>query len=171
MTLALFPDLLPEGEPDYGDRDCWATPRQRVRQIALELGIEWTLDAAAYRWTAKAPRFYGPAEDGLAQPWEDVTWCNPPYSVNGSSYKGAAGIAAWAVKATEEGERGVRSALLTPSDLRSRDRQALAQSAASIPILTRIRFVPPAGVKPSSPNFGCHLHLFGPWQSWPRYLT
>ncbi len=36
---------------------------------------------AALPHNAKRPRYYTPAENGLAQPWDgERVWCNPPYS-------------------------------------------------------------------------------------------
>lgn len=40
----------------------------------------FTLDVAAARHNAKAPRFYTREQDGLTQPWVGRVWCNPPYS-------------------------------------------------------------------------------------------
>jgi hypothetical protein len=39
----------------------------------------FTLDVCAVPQNAKCPRFFGPAEDGLKQPWTGVCWMNPPY--------------------------------------------------------------------------------------------
>jgi phage N-6-adenine-methyltransferase len=171
MTLPLFgADAL---DPT-ADRDCWATPPAFVRGVAAALGVIFALDVCAFPCNAKAPRFFTVADDGLWQSWATgpgaAAWCNPPYSKGGSVYREHAGIAAWATKAREEADRGHRSVLLVPSDLRSSDRRALSAADHAIPVLRRIAFEPPTGVQPSMPNFGVHLHLFGVFDSVPRYL-
>jgi len=55
--------------------------------------FRFTVDAAALPHNAKLPRFWTPADDGLAQDWSgERVWCNPPYS----------DIEPWVVKANEE---------------------------------------------------------------------
>ena len=47
------------------------------------LGLEFDLDVCAPEnklpWIP-AKRHYSLKDDGLAQPWEGLVWCNPPYS-------------------------------------------------------------------------------------------
>lgn len=48
---------------------------------ALQERFGFTVDVAATADNAKLPRFFSPARDGLAQPWDgERAWCNPPYS-------------------------------------------------------------------------------------------
>jgi site-specific DNA-methyltransferase (adenine-specific) len=57
----------------------WATPPKLVAALAAEFG-EFTLDPCATPETAKAPKFYTMADDGLAQPWAPArVFMNPPY--------------------------------------------------------------------------------------------
>jgi hypothetical protein len=47
------------------------------------MGIEFDIDAACPPGGplhTPAKRYYTAADDGLEQPWDGVTWCNPPYS-------------------------------------------------------------------------------------------
>lgn len=59
--------------------DGWYTPRW----IFDGLGLTFDLDVCA---PADGPvhvpcrKWYSENDDGLAQPWEGVIWCNPPYS-------------------------------------------------------------------------------------------
>lgn len=77
--------------------DTWATPGRLFRAVANRFG-PFTLDAAALPWSAKADRYFTPADDGLAQPWAGRVWLNPPYS-RGS-------LEAWMAKAFGEVEAG-----------------------------------------------------------------
>lgn len=63
----------------------------------LHKRFAFTIDVAASTHNAKLPRFYTPAEDGLAQSWAgERVWCNPPYSQ----------IEPWVQKAWDEWGRG-----------------------------------------------------------------
>lgn len=56
--------------------DLWATPKDFFDQLDAEFGF--TLDACALPENAKCKTYYTPEQDGLAQPWEGVVWCNLP---------------------------------------------------------------------------------------------
>src|SRR3954469_18235549 len=58
--------------------DCY-TPRW----VFDAMGLAFDLDVAAPvggPWHVPAARYYTAADDGLAQPWDGLVWCNPPYS-------------------------------------------------------------------------------------------
>lgn len=58
--------------------DCY-TPRW----VFDAMGLEFDLDVAAPPGGplhVPARRYFTAADDGLAQPWEGLVWCNPPYS-------------------------------------------------------------------------------------------
>ena len=157
--------------PDKVNRDCWATPPAFVRGVAARLRVTFALDVCCFAHTAKAPHFFTAAEDGLVQPWSGVAWCNPPFSKGGSEWNGHQGIAAWAMKARHEADAGcAQTCLLAPSDLRTDDRKALCGCDVRVSVLRRVHFLPPPGVKKSSPNFGVDLYLFGEWPNPPKYL-
>jgi hypothetical protein len=47
------------------------------------MGLHLDLDVAAPvggPWHVPCDRYYTAADDGLAQPWDGLVWCNPPYS-------------------------------------------------------------------------------------------
>ncbi len=112
---------LPE---DAGTR---STPAWVVRWLE-SVGARIWLDVCATRDNAQAPRFFSPADDGLAQDWGlfgdrqmalsrfgyvnrwYYTWMNPPYS------RGQ--IALWLQKAIEENKSwGVQTIACLPADL------------------------------------------------------
>lgn len=68
-----------DGRPEWWNSDHWATPPQVVSILELEFG-RFDLDPCCVPDTAKAPRFYTPADDGLRQPWFGRVFLNPPYS-------------------------------------------------------------------------------------------
>jgi hypothetical protein len=75
-TDHLFP--LPSDSIAITSDDCY-TPRW----VFDAMGLEFDLDVAAPPggpWHVPAKRYYTAEDDGLAQPWEGLVWCNPPYS-------------------------------------------------------------------------------------------
>lgn len=121
-------------------RDTWATPPALFAAYHAIYGF--TVDAAALPWNAKLPRFWSPAEDGLAQPWErERVWVNPPYS-RGS-------IEPWIVKAASR--RADVAALLVPSRTGSAWWHDHGRHADRIHWLRgRVRFEAPPGVEGGS---------------------
>ena len=57
--------------------DLWETPQDFFDGLDTEFCFE--LDVCALPENAKCDKYYSPDDDGLAQPWEGVCWCNPPY--------------------------------------------------------------------------------------------
>jgi phage N-6-adenine-methyltransferase len=60
-------------------RDDWETPPELLAAVIKRYG-QFSLDPAATAENAKAPAFFTPVEDGLAQRWFGQVWLNPPYS-------------------------------------------------------------------------------------------
>jgi len=83
-----------------------ATPWLLFRELHAEFGF--TVDVCAIAENAKLPRFWSPAEDGLAQSWAgEVCWCNPPYGRR---------IGAWVARAAEAARHeGATVAVLCPA--------------------------------------------------------
>lgn len=82
----------------------WATPQTFFDQLDAEFGF--TLDVAAQSWNAKCPRYFTEEQDGLAQVWDGVCWCNPPYGKV---------IAAWMAKAAQSAQEGATVVCLVPA--------------------------------------------------------
>lgn len=57
--------------------DLWSTPQK----LFDELNAKWhfSTDVCALPENAKCEHYYTPEQDGLAQEWTGVCWCNPPY--------------------------------------------------------------------------------------------
>lgn len=89
-------------KPKKPSFQAYVTPWHIFRAIQDECfdGAECGLDACADEHNTKAKRFWSMKENGLAQPWFDWTFYNPPYAEQ----------ARWLEKAAREAERGVRSA-------------------------------------------------------------
>ena len=68
-----------ERPPHWWSTDHWATPPEFVRTLEVEFG-PFDLDPCCLPFSAKAPRFYTPEQNGLLQPWGGRIWCNPPFS-------------------------------------------------------------------------------------------
>jgi hypothetical protein len=64
------------------DADAWFTPRWVFDSMAPRVTFDLDVCAprnAAHR-TVPAVNYYTEDDDGLAQPWQGLVWCNPPYS-------------------------------------------------------------------------------------------
>jgi site-specific DNA-methyltransferase (adenine-specific) len=55
----------------------WATPRELFRELDAEFRFD--LDPCSTPETATCPRYFTPADDGLAQEWTGRVFMNPPY--------------------------------------------------------------------------------------------
>lgn len=72
----LFP--LPSDSIAVTSDDCY-TPKW----VFDAMGLHFDLDVAAPPggpWHVPCDRYYTAEDDGLAQPWKGLVWCNPPYS-------------------------------------------------------------------------------------------
>ena len=57
--------------------DIWETPQDFFDKLNEEFHFQ--TDVCALPENAKCKHFYTPEQDGLAQEWRGVCWCNPPY--------------------------------------------------------------------------------------------
>ena len=72
--------------------DEWSTPNAFFQALNAEFRFE--LDVCATAENAKCAKYYTREQDGLAQKWEGVCWCNPPYGRE---------VGKWVQKAAESG--------------------------------------------------------------------
>ena len=82
----------------------WGTPQDLFDNLNTVFGF--TLDASATPENAKCERFYTREQDGLAQPRDDVVWCNPPYG---------RGLGRWIEKAFKASQAGATVVMLLPA--------------------------------------------------------
>lgn len=83
----------------------WGTPPEVFDPLHAE--FDFTLDPCATPESAKLPRFYTEAEDGLSKPWAgERVFMNPPYGRE---------VYAWTRKAREEAQRGALVVGLLPA--------------------------------------------------------
>lgn len=83
----------------------WETPADFFKKY--DDIYKFTLDVCCVPETAKCPKFFTPAEDGLKQDWsKDICWMNPPYGRE---------IGHWVKKAYEESLKGATVVCLLPA--------------------------------------------------------
>lgn len=157
--------------------DEWYTPDYLFRTLS-DLYGPFTMDVCATPDSARAQRFFTQADDGLAQLWEGVCWCAPPYSnprpwvkkaiesttgyrqdeyhdQNGWGYTGAA-------------ERVVMLVKNDPSTSWYQLGAWYATDHVALPV--RVKFTPGAGQRASRPNFASSILVFGPVErTWAEF--
>lgn len=84
--------------------DMWATPQDFFDKLNKE--FHFTLDACTTPENAKCERFFTKEQDGLAQPWNGIVWCNPPYGRE---------ISKWVKRALESSKNGSIVVMLLPA--------------------------------------------------------
>jgi phage N-6-adenine-methyltransferase len=98
LTQGQLAGLLASG------REGWGTPPDLFAALDREFGF--TLDACASAENATCARYYSREDDGLAQPWAGVVFCNPPYGRE---------IGRWVRKAAESARSGATVVCLLPA--------------------------------------------------------
>ncbi len=84
--------------------DLWETPQDLFDDLDRE--FHFTLDACAIAANAKCKNYFSPEQDGLAQEWRGVVWCNPPYGRQ---------IGKWVRKALDSANAGATVVMLVPA--------------------------------------------------------
>lgn len=79
----------------------WATPQDFFDKLDAVHGF--TVDVCANADNAKCSAYFTEEDDGLAQSWEGVVWCNPPYG---------RGIGAWVKKGWQAAEVGAAKVVM-----------------------------------------------------------
>ena len=141
-------------------RSKWSTPQCLFDVLDRE--FKFTLDAAASEENAKCDKFYTREQDSMSIEWRDErVFLNPPYSRKSiESY----GVEGWLAKAhVSASQHGSLVVVLTPGDCSTGWFAKYAELASEVRLLNpRVKFVPPPGVKESSPEKGNALFVFRP---------
>lgn len=85
-------------------KEDWETPKDFFDMLDQEFGFD--LDVCATEENAKRQRYFTPEMDGLAQIWDGVCWCNPPYGRE---------VGKWVRKAWLAAEDGATVVMLLPA--------------------------------------------------------
>jgi len=137
------------------DRMDWATPQAFFDLVNTEFCF--TLDAAAEPHNAKCPAFYTEAEDGLANPWPGIVWCNPPYG---------RAIKRWVEKGYREAQNGSTVVMLIPARTDTAYWHDYVMKAAELRLL-RGRLVFGSGEARANAPFPSALVVFRPGRHAP----
>jgi phage N-6-adenine-methyltransferase len=111
-------------------RDDWETPQDLFDELDAE--FHFTLDVCATPRNAKCDRYFTPDDDGLAQRWEGVCWCNPPYGRE---------IGRWMRKAFESAQQGATVVCLVPARTDTKWWHEYAKKGERRELKGRIKFV------------------------------
>lgn len=84
--------------------DEWSTPDSFMAVLRQEFTFD--LDPCALECSAKAPRYFTPADDGLVRRWHGTVFMNPPYGD---------AIGRWIAKARDEALAGATVVALVPA--------------------------------------------------------
>jgi phage N-6-adenine-methyltransferase len=66
-------------DTEHSGQEAWFTPAWVFKGLGLTFDLDVAAPPGGVPWIP-ARRYFTEADDGLAQPWEGVVWCNPPYS-------------------------------------------------------------------------------------------
>jgi site-specific DNA-methyltransferase (adenine-specific) len=141
------------------DRMDWSTPQPFFDLVDAEFGF--TLDAAAEPHNTKCAVYYDADEDGLANPWPGVVWCNPPYG---------RAIAKWVEKGYQEAQNGSTVVMLIPARTDTAYWHDYVMRAAEVRLL-RGRLVFGSGEARANAPFPSALIVFRPGENVPAIRT
>jgi phage N-6-adenine-methyltransferase len=128
------------------DGDAWYTPPWLFDQIGLRFDIDVCAPADLAQRTCPAGNYYTEADDGLAQPWHGLVWCNPPYSTPET----------WADRMADHGN-GI---LLTHMPNNAAWMVRAQWAASSVRLIQSMHFVRPNGAV-QRPGYSLMLATFG----------
>ncbi|MBO0865145.1 MAG: hypothetical protein J2P16_08755 [Mycobacterium sp.] len=80
VTTAAVDTLRRGGRHVASTSDDWYTPRWLLEQLDCTFDIDVCAPEDPDARTVPANLYYTRDDDGLAQPWDGLVWCNPPYS-------------------------------------------------------------------------------------------
>lgn len=138
--------------PEWWSSDEWSTPPAYFEEVSKRFG-PFDLDPCARPETAKAPKFYTKADDGLVQPWFGRVWVNPPYSCP----------KVWCAKARDEvaAKRATLVVMLLPAAVDTHWFHDLVLPFADVEFIRgRLRFHGWEGTPIGSPTAGNILAIY-----------
>jgi len=146
-------ELFPLPECDTS-RDAWRTPRALF--AALDAEFHFVIDLAADKENHLCQQYRSAGDDALSCDWPIKGWCwlNPPFSR----------IPEFAAACSAKWARGSSIVMLVPANRCEQGwwHEHVLGVASEIRYPTfRVAFVPPPGVKASSPAFPCCLVVYG----------
>lgn len=116
-------------DPEHGDD--WYTPRWMFDQLGLRFDIDVCAPLNPDHRTCPADTYFTINDDGLAQDWQGLVWCNPPYS----------DATPWAEKWVDH----PNGLLLTHIPANARWAVKVWQAADAIVLLQKVEFSRPNG--------------------------
>lgn len=141
------------------DRMDWETPRAFFDLVNAEFGF--TLDAAASDTNALCDTYYTEHDDALAQPWNGVVWCNPPYG---------RGIRDWIQKGHHAARDGATVVMLIPARTDTAYWHDHVMKATEVRLI-RGRLVFGTGEARANAPFPSALVIFTPAGGPPRFTN
>jgi hypothetical protein len=138
------------GDSETGDvlgGDEWYTPRWLFDALEITFDIDTCSPQDRTHVSVPAKRWYTIEDDGLAQPWSGIVWCNPPYSTPND----------WAMKMIAHGN----GLLLTHIPMNAGWAAEVWRAADGIRLFQAMEFVRPDGAK-QRPGYWLMLAAFGP---------
>jgi hypothetical protein len=129
-----------------GAGDEWYTPKWLFDGLGVTFDIDTCSPADRTHVSVPAQRWFTIEDDGLAQDWTGIVWCNPPYSTPND----------WAMKMIEHGN----GLLLTHIPMNAEWATSVWQAADGIRLFQAMEFVRPDGAK-QRPGYWLMLAAFG----------
>lgn len=128
------------------DGDSWYTPPWLFDQLGLTFDIDVCAPRNTDHRTAPARAYFTEDDDGLAQAWHGLTWCNPPYSKP----------EAWTDRMVEHGN----GLLLVHMPNNARWAVRAQQAATAVRLIQSMHFVRPNGAS-QRPGYSLMLLAYG----------
>jgi phage N-6-adenine-methyltransferase len=168
------PKTIRIGDRDIPLRDCWSTPEWLFERLDARWGFG--LDAAAtFDSSMRGMPYLGPDHIGVDRRdalSRSLSWaacsdgapvfCNPPFSQSGG------GLTRWVEAFEAQGGEEVPVVAILPDTPSCRWFRRAWESAYEVTLFDgRVAFVPPPGVKPSSPTGGVVVFAWVPHTSGP----
>ena len=122
-------------------RDLWQTPKEIFNKLDNE--FLFICDVAASDVNSLCTNYFSESMNALTYNWDDVNWCNPPYS----------NIMPWVNKAIEQHGFGRTTVMLVPADTSVKWFRLAYESCNEVRFISgRISFINASTKKPVNGN-------------------